>query len=82
MNPILVNQKTAPEVLSFSSRRYLEIVRRKKVRHVRDGRLVIARVDDVLAALGLPSNKPAAPAPAAVATWSPESVLAGIRGER
>lgn len=51
--PLLVHQASAPQVLNFSRRRYLALVRTKGIRHSRVGRLVVCRVDDVLAALGL-----------------------------
>ena len=56
---------------------YLATVRDRNIPHVRIGRLVVCRLEDLLAALGLGQKvetKPAEPA------WSPDVVLRAIRG--
>jgi hypothetical protein len=74
----LVSQRTAPAILGWNSRRYIAFVRRRDVRHVIDGRLVIARLDDVLTALGLADapTQPTAP------SWNRSDVERSIRGGR
>ena len=64
--PILVNQRTALALFGWTARRYIAFLHRKGVQHVVDGRLFVARVADVVAALGLPLE----PAPQAVAAPS------------
>lgn len=48
---ITVTQKSAPDVLGIPGRRFLALVRAWQIPHAPFGRLVIARVDDVLSAL-------------------------------
>jgi hypothetical protein len=80
--PVLVNQRTALAILGWTPARFLRFVRAKGVRHVVDRRLIIARVDDVVAALGLADPGEGATAQSAPA-WSPEafreSLLRGAR---
>jgi hypothetical protein len=81
---VLVCQKTAPAVLGWSGRRFIEFVRRKGVRHTIDRRRIVALLGDVLAALGLG----VAPSTAKVETivdWRARAELklvGGLRGER
>ena len=73
---VLVSQATSLALLSLSRKRFIVLVRDRGIRHTVDRRLIIARLDDVLAALGLADAAQATPAPA----WSPEMVLRAIRG--
>jgi hypothetical protein len=54
---VLVDQRSAAHFLGWSSRRFLNFLGRKSVPHVIDRRLHIARLDDVLEALGLPPRQ-------------------------
>ena len=76
---VLVNQKTCGAVLGWTRKRFIKFVTTKGVPFARDGRLYNARVDDVLGALGLAEAQ--ATKDTAFA-WSPDDVLAGIRGCR
>ena len=49
--PVLVTDRSAPAVLGLEAREYRELVAEHGIRHVRRGHRVIARVEDVLAAL-------------------------------
>jgi hypothetical protein len=49
--PATVSDRTAPLVLGLEPRVYRDLVARLRIRHARLGRRVIARVEDVLAAL-------------------------------
>lgn len=51
MNVISVTQHTAPAVLGVSSRRFREMVIRHRIRHVRDGKIVIVLVRDWIDAM-------------------------------
>jgi hypothetical protein len=76
--PVLVNQRTAPEVLGWTPRRFLDFLKRKNVPHVVDRRLYVARLSDVEAALGLADFEAAPAAP----VWSREDFLRKIVGAR
>jgi hypothetical protein len=80
----LVNQRTAPEVLGWPGRRFIDFVERKSVPHVVDRRLFIAKVEDVLRALGLAETASVAKVEAIV-DWRARAELklvGGLRGER
>jgi hypothetical protein len=77
--PILVSQATAKPLLGWSRKRFIKFVTAKGVRHVREGRLYVARLDDVLGALGLAAPRATAPS---TPEWSPDDVVAAIRGVR
>ena len=79
--PVLVDQRSALEVLNWTSRRFIDFVRRKNVRYVIDRRLIVARLDDVLRALGL-TDEPETESTAGEPEWSPDDVVAAIRGRR
>ena len=51
MNVISVTQHTAPTVLGVSSRRFREMIARHRIRHVRDGKIVIVLVRDWIDAM-------------------------------
>jgi hypothetical protein len=51
--PLTITDRTAPHVLGLEPRAFREFLVERSVPHVRLGRRVVARVDDVLEALGL-----------------------------
>jgi hypothetical protein len=79
--PLLVDQRSAGPLLGWSRRRYLEFLKRRSVPHVVDARLHIARVDDVLAALGLPPRQPVQ-APQEPTAWDERAFLRVLDGGR
>jgi hypothetical protein len=56
--PVTVSQATSLAVLGVDGRRFRELVHARSIPHGRVGKLVVARVSDVLEALGL-DEKPA-----------------------
>ena len=86
MNRAAVDTPLVTQASSGLPRRvYLRLVRERGIPHSRVGRLVVVRLDDLLAALGLADAASAAPG-ASAPTWSPESaklrLLAGGRTRR
>jgi hypothetical protein len=77
---VLVCQKTAPAVLGWTGRRYIGFLRRKRVPHVVDARLFVARLDDVLTALGL--DAPSAAKVEAIVGWRARAELKLVGGSR
>jgi hypothetical protein len=81
---VLVNQRTALEILGLSRQQFLSLVRAKSIRHARVGRLVVVRLDEFLAALGLADA--AVTAPQGPEPWSPDAlrrrIFAGGRRAR
>lgn len=49
--PICVTQHTSESVLGITGRRFREMVLRHRIKHVRDGKLVIVTVADWLSAM-------------------------------
>jgi hypothetical protein len=78
-HPVLVSSRSARETLGpeWTSRKFIRFLRVRGVRHSRDGRLLVARVDDVLSALGL-GDEAQAEAP----SWSPNDVILQLRNGR
>jgi transcriptional antiterminator Rof (Rho-off) len=77
---VLVCQKTAPAVLGWTGRRYIDFLRRKRVPHVVDARLFVAKLDDVLTALGL--DAPSAAKVEAIVDWRARAELKLVGGSR
>jgi hypothetical protein len=81
---ILITQATARDVLGLPRRRFLALVRERGIRHTKVGRLIVCRLDEFLAALGLADA--AVAAPQGPEPWSPDAlrrrILAGGRSSR
>lgn len=58
--PATVSQLTSLSVLGIDGRRYRDMIAARRIRHTRQGKLVLARVEDVLAALDL-ADEPVPP---------------------
>ena len=59
--PVMVSQRTSEQVLGLPERHYRELIQREAVPHTRRGKLVLARVSDVVAAIERRDSKPPAP---------------------
>ena len=57
--PLMVTQRTSEAVFGIPARQYRELVRAEGIPHVRRGKLVLARVTDVVAAIERRDVKPA-----------------------
>ena len=44
-SPVYITQRTAPDVLGITGRRFREMVIRHRIKHARDGKLVLVRLD-------------------------------------
>ncbi len=88
--PATVTDLTAPAVIGLEARTFREFVGREHVPHARLGHRIVARVDDVLAALDrvarrAKDDKPASDEPAPDGDEQPETVdgvLAALGKER
>lgn len=78
---LLVDQRSAGRLLGWTARRFIGFVRRNGLPHAVDRRLVIARLDDVLRALGLDATPAAKPVEPAVG-WRVRAELRLVGGPR
>jgi hypothetical protein len=79
---VLVCQQTAPAVLGWSGRRFIEFVRRKGVRHTIDRRRIVALLGDVLTALGLDAPPAAKSVEPIASDWRARAELKLVGGSR
>jgi len=75
-SPVLVTQVTAPAVLGIPRRVFLALLKSRNIPFAKLGRLHVARLDDVLAALGL--DTPSASTP----QWTPAKLTETLAPKR
>lgn len=76
--PVLVSQATS-HLVGLTRRGFLRLVHEKGLRHAKVGRLLVVRLDHVLAALGLADAPVAAPEPARTSADIVRDILSGTR---
>lgn len=74
--PLLVSQRTSSSQLGLTSREFIALLKSKPIEHARHGRVYLARLADVLVALGLAPRPTETIAPI---SWSPDKLTAALR---